>query len=66
MKYFFLEGHMSDLVTILIGHNRKLVGHDSTYWPASWRLEQPFWFEKIWLSTPKKPLPTHMLKLTNG
>ena len=26
-NYFFLEGRMSDQVTILIGHSRKLVGH---------------------------------------
>ena len=39
-KYFFLEGHVSDQVTILIGHHRKLVGHDSPYRLASWHLEQ--------------------------
>ena len=53
-NYFFLEGRMSDQVTILIGHSRKLVGHDSTYRPVSWRLKQAFWLEKVCLSTSKK------------
>ena len=49
----FLEGRMSDQVTILIGHNIKLFGHDSPYRPISWHLEQAFWFEENLFSAPK-------------
>ena len=29
-NYFLLQGHMSGLVTIMVGQNKKVVGHDIT------------------------------------
>ena len=59
-KYFLrLEGHMSmtDQVTILIGRNRKLVGHDSTYWHLDiWNKLEPSFLVKKHLAFSTKTL----------